>query len=37
MILYKKLTGQDFQESLGDVKSRIVDNLKALNIIGEIK
>ena len=37
MILYKKLTGQDFQESSGDVKSRIVNNLKALNMIGETK
>ena len=37
MILYKKLTGQDFQESLGDVKSRIVDNLKTLNMVGETK
>ena len=30
--LYKKLTGEDFKESLGDVQSRIAENLKNLNI-----
>tara|TARA_B100000700_G_C14955510_1_gene813789 strand:- start:13 stop:972 length:960 start_codon:yes stop_codon:yes gene_type:complete len=35
MVLYKKLTGQDFKESLGDVKARIVENLKKHNMIGE--
>ena len=35
MLLYKKLTGQDFKESLGDVKARIVENLKKHDMIGE--
>ena len=35
MILYKKLTGEDFKENSGDVKSRIISNLKEQNMIGE--
>ena len=27
MILYKKLTGQEFKESMGDVRARILNNL----------
>ena len=27
--LYKKITGKDFSPVMGDVKSRILDNLKA--------
>ena len=27
MILYKKLTGQEFKESMGDVRTRILNNL----------
>ena len=32
ILLYKKLTGEDFKESLGDVQLRIAENLKNLNI-----
>ena len=28
MVLYEKLTGRKFEPILGDVKSRILDNLK---------
>ena len=27
--LYKKITGKDFEPALGDVKSRILENLKS--------
>ena len=37
IILYNKLTGKIFKENLGDVKSRIVKNLKMPHMIGESK
>ena len=37
MELYKVLTGEPFTPSLGDVKSRILENLKEKNLIYEEK
>ena len=37
MELYKVLTGESFTPSLGDVKNRILENLKEKNLIYEGK